>query len=93
MKTTLLALTLNGVVGVKAIKSRIDPAWFDRIIFVNGGSREGTIARAILHGGVVFGQRVAEIPGDKPARIGRKLRVFRWGGASTFQILRQRFFC
>jgi glycosyltransferase involved in cell wall biosynthesis len=38
--------------------------------------------------------KVTEIPGDEPARIGgqRKLQVFRWGGASYFQILREKFF-
>jgi hypothetical protein len=33
--------------------------------------------------------RVAEIPGDEPARIGgvRKLKVFRWGAACYLQFL------
>ena len=37
--------------------------------------------------------RVAEVPGDEPARIGgvRKLRAFRWGGVCYFQFLRDFF--
>ena len=38
--------------------------------------------------------RIAEIPGDEPARIGgeRKLQVLRWGGAYYFQFLREKVF-
>ncbi len=38
--------------------------------------------------------KVAEIPGDEPARIGgeRKLRVWKWGAAYYYQFLRERFF-
>jgi len=37
--------------------------------------------------------KVAEIPGDEPARIGgmRKLQLVRWGGAYYLQLLRDRF--
>lgn len=40
------------------------------------------------------GLRIAEIPGDEPARIGgqRKLRVFRWGGAYLVQTLREVYY-
>ena len=43
MKTTILALTLNEVEGVRAILPRIDPAWYDQLIVVDGGSTDGTI--------------------------------------------------
>ena len=38
--------------------------------------------------------RVAEIPGDEPARIGgvRKLKIIKWGAAYYFQFLREVFF-
>jgi len=38
--------------------------------------------------------KIAEIPGDEPARIGgkTKLKVWRWGAAYYFQILREVFF-
>ena len=38
--------------------------------------------------------KIGEIPGDEPARIGgeRKLKIFRWGFAYYFQIIRELFF-
>ncbi len=38
--------------------------------------------------------KVADIPGDEPARIGgkAKLQVFRWGGAYLFQVFREILF-
>jgi hypothetical protein len=38
--------------------------------------------------------RIAEIPGDEPARIGgeRKLQVWKWGAAYYYQFLREYFF-
>jgi glycosyltransferase involved in cell wall biosynthesis len=38
--------------------------------------------------------KIAEIPGDEPPRIGgqRKLRIWRWGAAYYFQIVRDLFF-
>ena len=37
--------------------------------------------------------KIDEIPGDEPARIGgkAKLKVFRWGAAYLFQIIREKF--
>jgi len=37
--------------------------------------------------------RIAEIPGDEPARIGgeAKLKAFRWGAAYLFQVIREKF--
>jgi len=37
--------------------------------------------------------KIAEIPGDEPARIGgeRKLQILRWGAAYYFQFLREKF--
>ncbi|MHC4060777.1 MAG: glycosyltransferase family 2 protein [Planctomycetota bacterium] len=37
--------------------------------------------------------KVAEIPGDEPARIGgeAKLRIFKWGAAYLFQVIRETF--
>ncbi len=37
--------------------------------------------------------KVADIPGDEPARVGgeRKLQVWRWGAAYMFQVLREVF--
>jgi|HubBroStandDraft_6_1064221.scaffolds.fasta_scaffold04177_2 glycosyltransferase involved in cell wall biosynthesis len=40
-----------------------------------------------------MGLRIAEIPGDEPARIGgeRKLQIWKWGAAYYFQFLREYF--
>lgn len=37
--------------------------------------------------------KIAEIPGDEPKRIAgkAKLKIFRWGGAYLFQVIRDRF--
>jgi glycosyltransferase involved in cell wall biosynthesis len=43
MRLTILALTLNEIDGVKTILPRIDRAWYDQLIVVDGGSTDGTI--------------------------------------------------
>src|SRR5688572_33423749 len=43
LSLTILALTLNEIDGVKAILPRIDRAWYDQLIVVDGGSTDGTI--------------------------------------------------
>jgi glycosyltransferase involved in cell wall biosynthesis len=42
MKTTLLILTLNEIEGVKFTMPRIKKDWVDEILFVDGGSKDGT---------------------------------------------------
>ena len=38
--------------------------------------------------------KIAEIPGDEPARIGgeRKLKILKWGAAYYFQFIRELWF-
>ncbi len=43
MKTTLLIPTLNEIEGMKTIMPKIDPAWVDQILIVDGQSTDGTI--------------------------------------------------
>jgi glycosyltransferase involved in cell wall biosynthesis len=43
MTTTLLALTLNEIDGVKAVLPQIDPSWIDQLLVLDGGSKDGTI--------------------------------------------------
>ena len=43
MKTTLLIMTLNEIDGMKAIMPRIDRAWVDQILVIDGGSTDGTV--------------------------------------------------
>lgn len=57
MKTTLLALTLNEITGVKAILPRIDPSWCEQIIIVDGGSTDGTIEWCRENGYEVYVQQ------------------------------------
>ena len=42
MKTTLFLPVLNEIDGLKAILPRIQPGWVDEMIFVDGGSTDGT---------------------------------------------------
>jgi len=42
MKTTLLIPTLNEIEGMKTIMPKIDPAWVDQILIVDGQSTDGT---------------------------------------------------
>jgi len=46
MKTTLLVVALNEIVGMRAIMPQIKPEWFDQIIILDGGSTDGTIEYA-----------------------------------------------
>lgn len=43
MTRTLVVLTLNEVKGVQVILPQIDRSWFDQILIVDGGSKDGTI--------------------------------------------------
>lgn len=57
MAVTILALTLNEISGVKAILPRIDPAWYDQLLVVDGGSTDGTIEWCRDHGYDVLVQK------------------------------------
>lgn len=56
-KVTILALTLNEIDGVKAILPKIDPAWYDQLLVVDGGSTDGTVEWCLDHGYEVYKQR------------------------------------
>ena len=57
MKTTLIALTLNEVDGVRAILPQIDPGWFDQMLIVDGGSTDGTVEWCRENGYEVYVQK------------------------------------
>ena len=57
MRTTVLALTLNEIDGVKAILPQIRREWADQIIVVDGGSTDGTIEWSREHGYEVYVQK------------------------------------
>ena len=57
LQSTLLVMTLNEIDGMKAIMPRINRAWVDQIIVVDGGSTDGTIEWARANGFDVYVQR------------------------------------
>lgn len=57
MKTTVLALTLNEIDGVKAILPLIDRSWYSQLIVVDGGSTDGTIEWCRSQGYDVYVQK------------------------------------
>jgi glycosyltransferase involved in cell wall biosynthesis len=66
MTTTLVNLTLNEIDGVKAILPQIDRSWFDQILVLDGGSRDGTIEWCRENGYEVYVQKK---PGIRHAYI------------------------
>src|SRR5262245_27977980 len=57
MKTTLLLPTINEIEGMKTIMPRVDPAWVDEILVVDGGSTDGTVEYAVKAGYKVHHQK------------------------------------
>jgi glycosyltransferase involved in cell wall biosynthesis len=57
LKVTMLVLTLNEVEGMRAIMPRLRREWYDQLIVVDGGSKDGTVEWAREHGYDVHVQR------------------------------------
>ena len=57
MKVTLLILTYNEIEGMKRIMPLIDKSWYDELIIMDGGSKDGTIEYARKHGYPIFVQQ------------------------------------
>lgn len=57
MKVTLLIPTLNEIDGMKVIMPQISPAWTDQILFLDGGSTDGTADWAREQGYEVYVQK------------------------------------
>ena len=57
MKVTLLILTYNEIEGMKRIMPLIDKSWYDELIIMDGGSKDGTIEYAREHGYPIFVQQ------------------------------------
>ena len=56
-KVTILALTLNEIVGIQQILPKIKREWYDRLIVLDGGSTDGTVEWAQSHGYETFVQK------------------------------------
>jgi glycosyltransferase involved in cell wall biosynthesis len=54
---TLLIPTLNEITGMKAIMPKVDRNWVDQVLFMDGGSTDGTIEWAQDHGYDVYVQK------------------------------------
>jgi glycosyltransferase involved in cell wall biosynthesis len=57
MKTTLIVMTLNEIIGMKAIMPQIDRSWCEQILVVDGGSTDGTVEWARENGYEVYVQK------------------------------------
>lgn len=57
MKVTLIVMTWNEVVGMKAIMPKVKKEWVDQILVVDGGSTDGTIEYAKECGYEVYVQQ------------------------------------
>jgi glycosyltransferase involved in cell wall biosynthesis len=57
MRTSLIALTLNEIDGVREVLPRIDRSWCTQILIVDGGSTDGTIEWCRDHGFDVYVQK------------------------------------
>ena len=57
MKVTLLIPTLNEIVGMREIMPKINREWVDQILFMDGGSTDGTVEYARENGYEVYIQK------------------------------------
>ncbi len=77
---TLLIPTLNEIEGMREIMPRIDPAWVDQILILDGGSKDGTVEYAREHGYEVW---IQTQPGIRQA-YGEVLHLIRGEILITF---------
>jgi|SRR3989339_303634 len=57
MRTTLIVPTLNEIDGMKQIMPQIKKEWYDQLIILDGGSKDGTIEYARKQGYFVYVQK------------------------------------
>ena len=53
----IIVLTLDEIDGVKAIMPKVKKEWADEIVFVDGGSKDGTVEEATKMGFRVIHQK------------------------------------
>ena len=57
MSVTIIVLTLDEIDGVKVIMQKVKKEWADEIVFVDGGSKDGTVEEATKMGFRVIHQK------------------------------------
>ncbi len=57
MKVTIIVPTLNEIGGMMQIMPQIKPEWYDQLIVLDGGSKDGTIEYARQNGYTVYVQK------------------------------------
>ena len=57
MSLTIIVLTLDEIDGVKVIMQKVKKEWADEIVFVDGGSKDGTVEEATKMGFRVIHQK------------------------------------
>ena len=70
MSTVVIITTLNEIIGVKSIVPKIKKEWVEEIVFVDGGSTDGTIEEAKKMGfRVIMQQQKGENAGGHGAAV------------------------
>jgi len=70
MSTVVIITTLNEIIGVKSIVPKIKKEWVEEIVFVDGGSTDGTIEEAKKMGfRVIMQQQKGEYAGGHGAAV------------------------
>ena len=91
--TTLLIPVLNEIDGLAEIMPRIDRNWVDQILFVDGGSTDGSIEYVLDHGYELHRQRQPGIRSGYleclPEVTGEVLVTFSPDGNSVPEIIPQ----
>jgi glycosyltransferase involved in cell wall biosynthesis len=79
MKVSLVLFTLDEIDGMRAVVPRLDPAWYDELWVIDGGSTDGTVEWARARGLSVARQRLPGLGGafqEALARVTGDVAVF-----------------
>lgn len=63
LKVSIIVFEINEIDGMRAMMPQIDPAWYDELIVVDGGSTDGTIEYCKEHGYNLFVQTAKGVGG------------------------------
>jgi glycosyltransferase involved in cell wall biosynthesis len=62
-RVSIIVFEINEIDGMRAMMPQIDPAWYDELIVVDGGSTDGTLEYCKEHGINVFVQQAKGVGG------------------------------